>query len=75
MMQSEEKPLIRPPATFSPYEGEKGLHQNWSDAHQKLFHEPLISRRVKNKSRVPVMYRSLRVEGIFRAAIGRECQI
>jgi hypothetical protein len=22
-MQSEEKPLIRPPATFSPYEGEK----------------------------------------------------
>ncbi len=24
MLPSEEKPLIRPPATFSPYEGEKG---------------------------------------------------
>jgi hypothetical protein len=24
LMQSAEGPLIRPPATFSPYEGEKG---------------------------------------------------
>jgi hypothetical protein len=35
MMRSEEEPLIRPPATFSPYEGEKGWIE-LVDAHRKL---------------------------------------
>jgi hypothetical protein len=47
-MQSEEEPLIRPPANFSPYEGEKGLDQAAPTVIHTLSHQLFISHRAKN---------------------------
>jgi len=57
-MQSEEKPLIRPPATFSPYEGEKGLVRGCLKIIEPYVNQILISRRVQNKSRTELHHRA-----------------
>ena len=47
-MQSLENPLIRPPAAFSPYEGEKGLVRASLNLIEPYLNQILISRHVQN---------------------------